>query len=325
MQFNDFAFAYGAPAQRALFRSKPEDFVVTEVFDEAFSGEGEHFWLKIKKRGENTDWIAGKLAEYFSVKRNDVGYAGKKDRHAVTTQWFSVYMPGREHSIDWQAFLVGSEVDAELLDQQTHSKKLKIGQHQGNHFRITLREIDESSELLERLENIQKNGVPNYFGEQRFGRDFSNIEKVKDWVAAPQKRLKRSMQGMIYSAARSFLFNQVLSERIGNSTWQVSLDGETLDHPSGPLWGRGRLLVSGETESFETKTLEPFADWCNALEHVGLSQERRSLVLKPKDFAWSFEDGRLVVTMSLGSGQYATTALRELVVLENAAYKNEGA
>lgn len=323
MQFDQFAYSYGPPTQHALFRLEPEDFIVEEQNDVEFSGEGEHFWLKVRKRGENTDWVAGKLAEYFSVKRNDVGYAGKKDRHAVTTQWFSVYLPGRVHNIDWGAFKEQSELDAELIDSATHSKKLKIGQHQANQFSIRLRNVQVDEELEKRLQQIQSQGVPNYFGEQRFGRNFSNIERVREWVADPRKRLKRSAQGMIFSAARSYLFNLVLSARLQQNNWLSCLEGEPFAYPSGPLWGRGRSLVSAEAEQLELHVLESYSSWCDALEHVGLSQERRELLLKPKQFSWSVDRDLLRVDMSLAVGQYATSVLRELVFLDNAVHMKE--
>jgi tRNA pseudouridine13 synthase len=323
MSFEQFVYAYGAPNLSAAFRSEPEDFIVDEQYSQPFSGEGEHFWLNIKKTGENTDWVAGKLAEYFSVKRNDVGYSGKKDRHAVTTQWFSVYLPGRAHTIDWPQFLAMSGLRADLLASYTHSKKLKIGQHESNQFRITLRNISLDDALETRLDAIRDTGVPNYFGEQRFGRDFGNIERVKQWVAAPEKRLKRSQQGMIYSSARSFLFNRVLSARVQQANWLELLDGEPMNTSTGPLWGRGRNSAERALLAFENGVLSPYAKWCEALEHVGLSQERRALVLKPEDFSYSAKGDILRINMTLGAGQYATSILREIAKLDNAVHKKE--
>ncbi len=313
----DFAYAYGGPESSALFRRSPEDFVVNEIIDQPISGEGEHFWLRIRKRGENTDWIAKKLANYFSVRTMDVGYGGKKDRHAVTTQWFSIYLPKSEHTIDWPAFINMSGVDAELLESGSHKSKLKKGDHNANTFVIRLHELSHPELLPDTLSKIQSNGVPNYFGEQRFGRDGGNLEKVTQWVADPRSIRNKSLRGLIISSARSYLFNTVLSKRIQDDTWTRVLPGDTETvSASGPLWGRGRSKASLETEALESGLIEGFSEWCSALENVGLNQERRLLALKPSELSWSIDGNSIEIEMTLGSGEYATSVLRELATLK---------
>lgn len=312
----DFAHAYGAPQTPAVFRRSPEDFVVEECLDMPLTGEGEHFWLKIRKRGENTDWIATKLANYFSVRAMDVGYGGKKDRHAVTTQWFSVYLPKSSHAIDWSAFLEMSGVDAQLLASSSHKSKLRKGEHDANAFVIRLHEIPEPKALVTRLEKILIDGVPNYFGEQRFGREGANLSKAEHWVKDPRSIRNKGLRGIVMSAARAYLFNRVLSLRVANETWRLSLPGDVAEPtPSGPLWGRGRTKTSEDTKKLEDEALLGFENWCAALENVGLNQDRRALVLKPNDLNWTIDGSSIALSMTLGPGQYATSVLREIAVL----------
>ena len=313
----DFAYYLGLPKYSAIFRASPEDFLVEEILNQDLSGEGEHFWLFIKKRGENTDWVAKKLANYFSVRKMDVGYGGKKDRHAETKQWFSVYLPGKTHSIDWEAFIAMANIDAELLDSGSHGRKLKIGQHEANKFSITLHDVGKNEDLVERLEIVAEQGVPNYFGEQRFGLEGRNLDKADRWASDPRSIRDKSLRGIIISSARSYLFNHVLSERIKRGDWLKLTDGDPgSSSPTGPLWGRGLSLAGSELLNFERRELEPFEAWTSALENVGLSQERRELCLKPQGFNYSFDQNSLNISFELGAGQYATSVLRELVSLK---------
>lgn len=309
----DFPFALGQPERRVGFRETPEDFIVDEVLTETFSDSGEHFWLRIRKRGENTEWLAKKLANYFSVRKMDVGYGGKKDRHAVTSQWFSVYLPGRPHDIDWDAFISMSGVDAQLLEQRSHCRKLKRGAHQANDFCIRLLGTDLKAEIEPRLEQIQACGVPNYFGEQRFGRGGANLDKCVRWVKDPRSVRDRNLKGLLISSARSYLFNCVLADRVKKDNWLHILAGESETFASGPLWGRGRSPVTDAALACENEVLEVYSEWREALENVGLLQERRALCLQPTNMEWAFDHKALEIKMRLGTGEFATSLLRELV------------
>lgn len=320
----EFTYALGKPSETATFKLNPEDFIVEEIYDETLSGSGEHFWLRIRKRGENTDWVAKKLANYFSVRKMDVGYGGKKDRHAETTQWFSVYLPGKEHSIDWSTFIAMAQIDAELIEQGSHERKLKLGQHEANRFTIRLRDVHSTQDLENRLQDIKTKGVPNYFGPQRFGREAGNLIKADKWAADPRSIRDRNQRGMIISSARSYLFNLVLSARLNAGNWLSILDGEPEPVATGPLWGRGLSLAKGGALELESGALADFLPWMAALENVGLKQERRALCLKPKDFTYRFEAGALVVSFVLNAGEYATSVLRELVMLNEQEKETRG-
>ncbi len=323
----DFAFAQGEPEQSARFRVSQADFVVDERLEPELSGSGEHLWLRITKRGENTDWVAGKLARHFGVRKGDIGYAGKKDRHAITTQWFSVYLPGREHEPDWQKFIEESELDATLERWGTGNRKLRMGDHSANAFCIRLRDVQQDEALLKRLEGVAREGVPNYFGKQRFGRDGGNLEKVQRWMVDPRAFRDRSLRGMIISSARSYLFNRVLSARVEAGNWTEGLSGEPAPEfgSTGPLWGRGRSLATDALLALESAVLEPYASCCAALENVGLQQERRALNLQPRNFSWAFDGEDMELQFELDPGQFATSVLREIVLLEEQQHELSGA
>lgn len=328
------ACAHGRPLGQGLIRQQPEDFIVDEISSVALTGEGEHVCLHIRKRGLNTEDVARQLAKLASVKRRDVSFAGMKDRHAVTTQWFSVYLPGATEP-DWQS-LDSDEV--KVLAVIRNARKLRRGTLAGNRFRITVREFDVNAALLdERLQRIAEQGVPNYFGSQRFGRGGSNLERALEMFAG--RRVRREQRSLYLSAARSMLFNQVLSQRVSEGNWNQLLEGEvcmlagsrgfftadTIDetlqqrlltqdiHPSGPLWGKGELPSKGRAYEFERSALAAFSDWCEGLEKAGLKMERRSLRLIAEALQWTYEDKTLILSFSLPAGCFATAVLREIV------------
>ncbi len=318
-----------------IIRSRPEDFQVDEIPLFESTGQGEHVFLHVKKNGENTDWVAGQLAKIAGVKRRDVSYAGLKDRHAITTQWFSVWLPGKE-APDWQAGLPDT---VELLDETRHQRKLKRGSLKGNRFKLVIRDfVGEESEFAAIVERIKAQGVPNYFGEQRFGHNNVNIEKAQQWLGGDFKIKDRQKRSLYLSAARSWLFNHVLSQRVKDNTWNQALPGdvfmlgdsnacfcETLNdeilervkkldiHPSGPLWGKGHLLSQGQVAAFEENVTAPFACLREGLENKGLKQQRRSLRLPVCDLDYCFDSTDTVtLTFSLPPGCYATVVLKEI-------------
>ncbi len=320
----DFATAWGEPVGEALFRARPEDFQVVEQLGFEPAGSGEHIFLHLEKREQNTRWVAKLLAEHFSVKESDVGYCGMKDRHAVTSQWFSVYHPGADLSDPSEVILPEG---VRLLEITRHTKKLRRGTHQGNDFVIYLRSVTGDRQQLEaRLERIRKSGVPNYFGEQRFGFDGGNLVEANNMLAKinqPQQHRgrgkKRQQRGGIYlSAARAYLFNLILSARVHDGSWNFAMDGEA--EPTGPLWGRGRSPAVESVRTFEQQRLAGWEDWLTALEHTGLQQARRPLCLMPQNFRWAWSEqesgkasGRdLRLSFSLPVGAYATSVLREI-------------
>lgn len=311
----DFPRAYGALNATAIFRDQPEDFKVNEDLGFELAGVGEHVFLQILKRGENTAWVAGKIAELAKINVNDVGYAGRKDRHAVTTQWFSVYLP-KAPEPDWM--LLNSET-IHVISISRHQQKLRRGDHRQNYFVIRLRDIqtDDREGLEQKISQVLTLGVPNYFGEQRFGFNGNNLSEA-DAILAGGKRYKdKQKRGLMLSAGRSYLFNQVLAARIIAGNWLELISGDPKLEPSGPLWGRGRSLAADDLLAIEQGVLMDWQQWCDGLEHAGLSQERRPLRLLPSNTSWRWINDDLELTFSLAGGEFATAVLRELAHLIN--------
>jgi len=300
----DFPFSLGAPTRSAGFRTVAEDFQVVEELGFSPEGTGEHLLLNIRKRDENTRWVAKLLAQHFDVAESTVGYCGMKDRRAVTTQWFSVQLPG-------SGSVVLPELGGcEILASGRHPKKLRPGMHRENAFVIRLRFDDTAMPDIEsRLEMIAQHGVPNYFGEQRFGIAGNNLREVAAIVSSPQPRFRGKRGGLYLSAARSWLFNTVLAERVRRGTWRAGAVNDA------PMWGRGRPEVAPEVAVEEAEILADWQSWCNVLEHSGLRQERRAMVLAPRNFQWRWHGNDLELSFSLPPGSYATALLRELAQL----------
>ena len=331
----------------ADIRSQTEYFQVDEQLPFEVDGTGGHVWLKIQKQGINTDWLAGELATFSGVPQVAVGYAGLKDRHAITTQWFSVNLEGHTEP-DWPEFETD---DIKIIKQTRHGKKLKRGVLAGNHFKLRLTDLQGEQTLWqENLESIQQQGVPNYFAEQRFGHQLGNLYRAEHWFSTGKAPKKRNQKSIYLSAARSWLFNLVLAERIQQSNWNQALVGDvmllagtkassfivddvdeslstrlnTMDiHTTGPLWGRGMPTVHSDSLSLEQGVLTDWHDWQQGLEKAGLSQERRSLRLFPVDFKWQFlDEHQLELAFFLPAGCYATAVMRELAVITDAFQRN---
>lgn len=314
-EFNlDFPRAYGNLTATAGFREQPEDFQVDEDLGFLPSGIGEHVFLHIRKRGENTAWVAEKIAALAGVNVNDVGFCGRKDRHAVTTQWFSVYLPKGPEPF-WETINSDS---IQLLATSRHQHKLRRGDHQQNHFVICLRNLKTANqkELEQKIEKVFSVGVPNYFGEQRFGRNGNNLREAQAILIEGKHYRDKQKRGLMLSAARSFLFNQVLATRVTAGNWSQFLEGDVGSFPTGPLWGRGRPLVTGALAMLEQQVLDRWHEWSHGLEYTGLLQERRALQLIPRMATYQWQGDHLLLRFSLDAGEFATSVLHELSVLQ---------
>jgi len=331
----------------ATLRATPEDFVVEEKMPHVLAGTGEHLWVRLRKRGHNTEQVAKQLARTAGVTRREVGYAGMKDRHAISVQWFSLHLAGRPDP-DWSALPDGMTV----VESVRHSRKLKTGALAGNRFVIVLRDCRDGSlihyrdDVLRRGEEIRTRGVPNYFGEQRFGHGGGNVAAARAMFAGSGGARDRKQGGIYLSAARSLLFNDVLARRVTAGTWDRAQDGdamilngsrsffvpESVDevirqrlaegdvHPSGPLWGRGDLPTQSAVREIETAIAAEHADLARGLEAAGLGQERRALRVVPQEFTVEWLDAvTLSLSFVLPPGSYATALLRELADYRDAA------
>nr|WP_093187522.1 tRNA pseudouridine(13) synthase TruD [Thiocapsa sp. KS1] len=328
---------HGAPLARGRLRARPEDFRVEEQLGFAPDGEGDHLLLRVRKTGANTEWAARRLARVAGVPVSTVGYAGLKDRHAVTLQWFSIPCP-RDGIPDWSA-LEGEGI--QVLEAHPHRRKLKRGALTGNRFAILIRDVSPASlaGLDARIDLIHARGVPNYFGEQRFGHDQSNLARAHALFDGTAGRVPRHQSGLWLSAARSQIYNEVLGERVRRDDWDRPVAGDCMQlagsnsffptesieadltarccamdiHPTGPLWGRGDLPARGSVRGLEEAVAARFPTWCDGLGVFGLVQERRALRVPVADLAADRVADGLTLSFSLPAGSYATTVLRELI------------
>lgn len=336
------ARAWGELCGAAVLKAAPEDFRVTEVLDIEFSGEGEHLWLLLEKRGLNTEEVARKLAKATDVSLRNISYAGLKDRVAVTQQWFSLQLPGKadpDLSSLWNDNL-------RCLRQLRHRRKLQRGAHSANRFLIRLTELQADQSLLnERLQLLAEQGVPNYFGPQRFGYDGGNLFDARSWAQRSAYPPARGTRSRLLSTARSYLFNQMLNERVAAGSWNVVVAGDCLAftqsrsqfpaaelaaddqrvaqldlHPTAALWGAGELASSDMQAEMEQAVAAQHPDLAEWLAQAGLDQARRILRLPITGLTWHYPSSDcLELEFTLPTGCFATAVLRELVELVSQA------
>ena len=337
IKVEELAYAYGKPDGHGCFKAQPADFIVRETLSFEPEGEGTHVYLYIQKTETNTEWLARQLARFVGIEAKEIGYAGLKDRNAITSQWFSVKLEGIDEP-NWDELQLDGVT---ILKKTWHRKKLRRGAIKSNHFDIVLKDVQSvaSDVLKQRIEQIQKEGVPNYFAQQRFGHDYNNLTRGARWFAGDIKIKKRTDKSMIISASRSMVFNQMVSQRLNQFGWNQLVNGDIMMlnathsifpapeindeilqrfhaidiHPTAPLWGRGRLSSEQQLLQLEQEVADPLHKWCDGLEKQGLKQERRAIRLFPQSLSYTLEGTELSLSFSLPSGAYATAVLREII------------
>lgn len=329
--------AWEKPAARAVLKASTSDFQVNEVLDIELSGSGEHLWLQVEKRGLNTEEAVRILSKTFGLPQKLISYAGLKDRQALTTQWFSLHLPG-----------VGLDISAlqhpqlRVLQAQRHVRKLQRGAHSANGFVIRLTSLQGGQGDLEtRLLQIADKGVPNYYGPQRFGLDGHNLHHALHYAGLGELPERRNLRSRLLTVARSALFNRMLAQRVKDGSWNRALPGDALSftqsrsffiagqaecddprlgqmdlHPTAALWGAGDLPVSGQARAIEQAVADAEPALCRWLERAGLKQQRRILRLPVQSLRWSWSAADcLQLEFVLPAGCFATAVVRELVEL----------
>jgi len=330
------AYLLGKPTARAKLKAKPAHFVVKENLGFEFTGSGEHLMLRIEKTGENTSFVANELAKTCGVKSKDVSWAGLKDRHAVTEQWFSVHLPKGE-TPDLSAFLA-QYPSIKVLATSRHNKKLRPGDLVGNQFELTLSEVSDVPAVLARLEQVAEHGVPNYFGAQRFGNEGNNVDEARRWGRDNVRTRNQNKRSLYLSAARSWIFNQIVSARIDAELFNQVVDGDlvmregatALVEQSG-LGEQQALVSKGEVQitaalagdnalpcqaralELEQPHLDAEPDLMALICGNRMRHDRRAISLKPQDLTWQHTDDEITLKFSLSSGCFATAIVRELV------------
>ncbi len=341
----DLPKAHGGAALQGQLKNLPEDFRVTEDLGYRASGQGEHAFLVIQKRELNTLDVVRRLAQFARIKPMSVGFAGLKDKQAISVQHFSVHLPGQPDP-DWSQL---NDAHCQILDTQRHHRKIRRGRLAGNQFTLTLRELHGDRVQAEKiLAAIQNQGFPNYFGAQRFGWRASNLQRATNWVHGRTKKIKPEQKRMMLSAMRSHLFNQVLAGRVKTGTWHATLpgdvmlldrthkqflasppDGETIQrtqrlaiHPSGPLVGKSSHALQPTDQAAELErhilATQALQHWPTFIDQQGVKADRRALRVSVNDLTWEWRDQKtLTLNFSLPAGAYATMLIREMMVDEN--------
>jgi len=323
-----------------VIRKKPEDFQVTEISNIELSGEGEHLWLYVQKTNSNTDWVAKLLSNVCQVPRRQVGFAGLKDRHAITKQWFSIQLP-KVTDIDKINSALPNEI--QVIKANRHNRKIRVGQLDNNKFEILIRNINGDKNLIEdNIKRIKRNGVPNYFGPQRFGHDMGNISKAKDWFSGIYKPKSKNLKTLLLSTARSHIFNTIVANRIEDQTWNTAIDGDILQldkshswfhmndasqdeiskrlkefdiHITAAMYGEDTIQSSGICADFESKIANGFPEYQKGFEKYRLKQDRRAIRICPIDFKYEWQEKNLLLNFQLLPGAYATGVMREIIHL----------
>ncbi|HGF0772264.1 TPA: tRNA pseudouridine(13) synthase TruD [Kluyvera georgiana] len=337
IQFDALTYLHGKPQGTGQLKASPEDFLVVEDLGFEPDGEGEHILVRILKNGCNTRFVADALAKFLKIHAREVSFAGQKDKHAVTEQWLCARVPGNTMPDLSQFQLEGCQV----LEYARHKRKLRLGALKGNQFTLVLREVSGRDDVETRLQAIAERGVPNYFGAQRFGIGGSNLLGALRWAETGAPVRDRNKRSFWLSAARSALFNQIVSERLKKPDFNQVVDGDALQ-----LAGRGSWFVATDEEQavlqarvdarelMITAALPGSGDWGTQrtaleFEQTVLAEEtalqsllqrekveaaRRAMLLYPQQLSWNWwDDVTVELRFWLPAGSFATSVVRELI------------
>lgn len=342
LQVDNVTWLHGKPNATGALKATADDFCVMEDLGFAPDGDGEHLLVQVRKRGCNTTFVAEALAKFARIPARAVSYAGLKDRHAITEQWFCLHLPGKA-TPDFSHFTLEG---CEILASARHRRKLRIGALRGNQFTLTLRQISDRHDVDTRLQAVSQQGVPNYFGSQRFGHNGNNLIQALRWAKEEIRVKERNKRSFYLSASRSALFNSIVSTRLqqgvatsvfagdalqlsGRGSWFVAQADELAQLQTrvdlrelcvtAPLPGDGDLGTQAEALAFEQQCLAGQDDLLGLLKRERVDVARRAVLLYPQQMAWNWLDEMtLSLSFWLPAGSFATSVVRELIMpLEN--------
>ncbi len=326
----------GLPGTGGRLRASPEDFEVEELPAYLPSGQGEHLFLWVEKLGLDTPEAARRLASALGLQPAEVSWAGLKDRVAVTRQWLSV--PARVES-SLPALAPGPEL--RVLAHARHGNKLRVGHLRGNRFRICIRDAEQPEAAGAVLERLVAEGLPNAFGEQRFGRGDTALrgQALVRGERLPHK--PSTFERKLYvSAYQALLFNRLLEARLQAGTLRRALAGDLMKKtdsgglfacrepevdqqrlergeiaPTGPIFGWKMQRPEGDVDAAEQGvlaaeglTLESFRRLRSIAEGT-----RRPFSVPVTEARWSAEGSTVEISFALPAGSYATVLLDEVM------------
>jgi tRNA pseudouridine13 synthase len=325
----------GFPGIGGNIKSIPEHFQVEEILPYAPCGEGEHVYVTLKRKGWNTADVARKLAEALHLNMQDIGWGGRKDKTAVTTQTFSLLLP-----LAFSTDVIVSklkDLPFDILGINRHGNKIKTGHVAGNRFDVLITEThaDGFARAMSIASCLKDRGLPNYYGEQRFGHRMGNIDQAAAILAAGRKARGRK-NAFLISALQSALFNFWLRERMERGAYATILPGDVAkktdtggiflvedveeaaqrfaDHQivyTGPIYGHKMKRAGDAAGAAEDRVLEQFGLSLPAFKLLRAGGSRRAAIVYPDDLVIEPAREGLRLRFTLPAGTYATTLLGE--------------
>ena len=331
-------YPYGSPVINGVLKSTPADFQVNEELGFEPDGEGEHHFMLVEKTGLSTPELITRIAHDYSLHPRLVGYSGLKDKHARTSQWLSLHLPGKSLPAAKSA---GNGY--RILRQARHHRKLRPGTHKYNAFQLCLREVEKlPDQTIAQINFITRQGFANYFGAQRFGRRQDNVKQALAQLT--NRRLQRSRKSILLSSLRSYLFNQILARRIGLGHWEKPVAGDIFmlrgSHSifkdeinndlltryqqldiasSASLYGTGGNQISDEAQAIEEQVFSQHEDITDCLDLQGTKLQMRALRALVDEFSYDYdaEKRNLSLKLTLPAGSYVTSMLEHFIDLKD--------
>ena len=328
----------GLPGTGGRIRASPEDFEVEEIPAYTPSGQGEHLFLWMEKVGLDTPEAARHLASALGLRTDEISWAGLKDRVAVTRQWLSV--PARAEAA---LAALAPRPDLRVLSYARHGNKLRVGHLRGNRFRIRIRDAERPDGAGAVMERLVAEGLPNAFGEQRFGRGDTGLRGRALVLGERLPSRPSGFERKLYvSAYQSLLFNRMLEARIGAGTVRRALAGDLMRKtdsgglfvcrepqvdqpriergeiaPTGPMFGWKMPRPEAEVDAAEQALLSSEGLTVDRFRRLGSIAEgtRRPFSVAVNEATWSAEDATVELVFTLPTGSYATVLLDEVMKL----------
>jgi tRNA pseudouridine13 synthase len=323
------------PGIGGTLRARPEDFVVDEEPAYEPSGNGDHVFVRIEKRGLTTMQAVERIARAIGVNPRDVGVAGMKDRHAVTRQWISLPPPVKPVAVEALAL-----DDITIKSVVRHPHKLRTGHVRANRFVLVVSgatDVETARAILERLASPP--GTPNWYGEQRFGRDGDNAQKGLAIIRGEKPPRDRKLARLLVSSLQSQLFNEWLTARMRDGLYARVLAGDILhkipggqfvcdapdvDQPrlvageigiTGPMFGDSMRRPTGVAAEREQAILDANGLTEDSFSTVKAIAEgtRRDAAIIVGNPSVRGVDGGVEVAFTLPGGAYATAVMREVM------------
>lgn len=324
-------------------RKKIEDFIVKEIPLYEPVDEGEHLYVNITKEGLTTKEVQNKLASVLSLRQEDIGFAGMKDKNARTTQTFSI----KTEKIDKEPLedileKIREQIPVIINWAKFHKNKLRIGHLLGNKFSIRITDLESIDESYNRarkiIEELKKNGLPNFFGPQRFGFEGKNVQRglaiIKGGLVIREKWKRR----LLISSYQSYLCNLYLVNRLKAGKFNDIMKGDIAKkYETGgmfevkdaeteqkryneqeisftaPIYGSKMWNATGPSGEFEEKILSDVGLTLEDFNRVKTKGTRRLGRLLIPDIDVKLEENSLIVNFYLPKGSYATIVLREIM------------